>query len=128
LRTIDSGEIVSPNGMTAVSARTGKSASIGARLKRSLSALGGMKSSLVKNFRPSAAVWSRPAIRISYLPILMPARFGPMRSCIMAPPRRSYQVSSAPMFTTKPTITRILMTVQSSDMAVTFIAFSLRRA
>src|SRR5207244_1026292 len=77
----DSGTIVSPNGITAVRARTGKSASIGARAKRSLSAFGGMKSSFVKNFRPSAAVWSSPARRSSSLPILRLARFGPIRSC-----------------------------------------------
>ena len=60
--------IVSPNGMTAMSAMTGNIASIGARLKSSLSAFGGMKSSFVKNFTPSAAVWRSPAMRSSNLP------------------------------------------------------------
>ena len=63
-------------------------------------------------------------MRGSNLPILSPARFGPMRSCIIAPPRRSYHVKSAPMFTMKPTITRILMAVQRSDIPVMASFFS----
>jgi hypothetical protein len=119
------GEIVSPNGMTAVSASTGTIAKIGARLKRSLSAFGGMKSSLKKNFTPSAAVCRRPAMRSSNLPSLSPARFGPTRSWIIELRRRSTQVSRPATLKRNPTMMRIFTTVKRIIEPVTGLSFSL---
>ena len=107
------GQMVSPNGIVATSVKTIPIAIIGARMKSSLSALGGMKSSFVKNFSPSAAGCSSPASRNSLPKILMTARFGPMRSWIIELCRRSAHVRMAARFRTNMTITRILMMAQT---------------
>ena len=108
----------SPNGMVPTSVKTMPIARIGASVKSSLSAFGGMKSSFVKNFSPSAAGCSRPASRNSLPKIFTTARLGPMRSWIMELWRRSAQVRIAARFRTNPTMIAILMIVQTSCVAV----------
>ena len=109
---------MSPKGIAASSANTAAIAKIGASMKSRASALGGMKSSLVKNLMPSAAVCRRPATRSSMPNTLMTARFGPMRCWIIALWRRSSHVSNPATFSTKPTMIRIFTTVQSSWLRV----------
>ena len=90
-------------------------------ISKGTSAFGGTKSSLKKNFTPSAAVWSSPATRSSNLPILSTARFGPMRSWIIALCRRSTHVRRAATLKTKPTMMAIFTTVQMSEVIVMMI-------
>src|ERR1019366_6649094 len=111
-------QTVSPKGIVPTSVNTMPIAMMGASVKRSLSAFGGMKSSLVKNFRPSAAGCRRPRRRNSLPNTLMTARFGPIRSWIIELCRRSAHVRMAARFRTNPTMMRILTIVQTSCVAV----------
>src|SRR5580692_7717209 len=111
-------QIVSPNGIVVTRVKTIPMAMIGASVKSSLSAFGGMKSSLVKNFSPSAAGCSRPARRNSLPNTLMTARFGPIRSWIIELWRRSAHVRMAARFRTNIAMIRILTIVHTSWLRV----------
>jgi hypothetical protein len=81
-----------PKGMTAKPSTAGTKAMTGASQNSIGLASAGTRSSLRKNLMPSATSWGSPSSRQRPN---SSARLGPMRSWIMALPRRSAQVSSA---------------------------------